>query len=382
MESRRVQRVGASTLAVSLPRDWVKTVGLKKGDIVFLTQDEDGALKVMAAKQRVEEPSRMIEVNADLCKDLEMLYRVLAGCYALGYDVIKVVSTSRLGKRQIETVRRVVQKMMGIGIVEEAYNQITIQCLMDVTKFPIDTLIRRLYVIASTMHREVTDALSNFDVSIAEEASRRKNEAEMMFRIIIRILDNCQEDRVMAKKMNIDDSMQILWCRLAAQYLRLTADWAEKAAKKVTKLEKYHEIIGEYLLKKIIEISERSYGICSKAVDSFFSNDINLASHAIENYNEIQKAEEQLQEAICRHTYLHSRSFAVSKYFKGKEPIEPCMLAQISFIIWSIRRIAELGAEIAEIAIHKALSKHTKLIKKIQKQDNSKNSLYIPKSLQ
>ena len=32
MESRKVQRVGSSSLAVSLPNEWVKEVGLKKDE--------------------------------------------------------------------------------------------------------------------------------------------------------------------------------------------------------------------------------------------------------------------------------------------------------------------------------------------------------------
>jgi len=56
----------------------------------------------------------------------------------------------------------------------------------------------------------------------------------------------------------------------------------------------------------------------------------------------------------------------VEKYFKGKKSIEPCMMAQLSFMIWSSRRIAELGSEIAETAINKALCKHTKLCREIE----------------
>jgi len=94
--------------------------------------------------------------------------------------------------------------------------------------------------------------------------------------------------------------------------------------------------------------------------------DIQLANKAIETYNEIQQTEEMLQERVCSSAYLHGKNFSVSKYFKGKKPIEACAVAQISFLIWGARRIAEIGSEIAETAIHRVLCKDTKMCKTLK----------------
>jgi len=365
LEYRKVQRVGASTLSVSLPNDWVKNVGLKKGDIIFFDRDDDGTLKLMTDKQMEDESAKAVEINVDLCKNPNMLSRVLKGVYSLGYDAIKVTSANRLKSEQLIKIRELTHSIMGIGIMEETHNQAMIQCSIDLTKFPLQTLLRRLYIIASTIHKEVIEAFSKLDRSIAEEAIRRKEEAETMFWVIVRLLNSCQKDKIIARKLNIEEPMNILWYRFIAQYLRLIADWAAKIAEKAIALREYREIIGEYLLEEMIKINERAYGVCHMAVNSFFSNDIELANQAIDIYSEIQKTEEQLQEAICSHAYLHDKSFSVSKYFKGKKPIEPCMVAQISFMIWSARRIAELGSEIAETAIHKTLLKHTNICKEV-----------------
>ena len=65
-----MQCVGASTLSVSLPNDWVKSVGLKKGNVVFFDQDDDGTLKIVTDKQIGKEYTKTVEINADLCKNL------------------------------------------------------------------------------------------------------------------------------------------------------------------------------------------------------------------------------------------------------------------------------------------------------------------------
>lgn len=362
-----MQRVGASTLAVSLPNEWVKSVGLKRGDTIFFEQEKDRTLRIITVKQTSEEQAKTIEINADICKDPKKLSRILMGVYALGYDIVNVVSDQRLNIEQMDKIRDVTRELMGLGIMEESPNHVLVQCSIDLTKFPIHTLLRRLYIIASTMHREVINSLSERDVKLAEEAMRRKKEAEMMFWVIVRLLNSCQKDKKASMKLKIENPMQILWYHLAAQYLRLIADWAEKIAEKAVALRKASdvmgEVIGEQLLKDMIEINERAYSVCHMAVNSFFSTDADLANQTIEKYDDIQKAEEQLQEDICSHAYLLGKSFSVSKYFKGRNPMEPCVVAQISFLIMGARRIAELGSEIAEIAIHKLLCGQTKICK-------------------
>lgn len=363
MESRKVQRVGASSLAVSLPNEWAKEVGLKKGQLVFFKEDEDNILKIMTSSQIEEQPESTVELNGDFCKDPKMLGRALMGVYSLGYDSIKVVSSRRLSGEQVNKIRSVTRELMGMGIMEETPNSLLIQCSIDATKFPITTLLRRLFIISSTMHREMIDALPNFDVELSNEAIRRDKEAYTMFWLIVRLLNSCQRNKHIASQMGINNPSFIIWYRLIAQYLRLVADWANQSADKVIALNQSKERVGSELIQKIIEINERAYGMCHEAINSFFSMDIQLANKAIETYQEIQQTEEMLQERVCSSAYLHGKNFSVSKYFKGKKHIEACAVAQISFLIWGARRIAEIGSEIAETATHRVLCKDTKMCK-------------------
>jgi phosphate uptake regulator len=366
MESRKVQRVGSSSLAVSLPNEWVKEVGLKKGQLVFFNEDEGNILKIMTAGQIEKQPDSTVELNGDFCKDPEILGRALMGVYSLGYDSIRIVSSTRLSSEQVNKIRSITRELMGMGIMEETPNSLLIQCSIDTTKFPINTLLRRLFIISSTMHREMIDSLQKFDMELAGEAIRRDKEAYTMFWVIVRLLNSCQRDKGIASQMDIDIPTLTIWYRLIAQYLRLIADWAHQIAEKVIALNQSKERIGEELIQKLIEINERSYGMCHEAINSFFSSDIQLANKAIETYHEIQQTEETLQERVCSSAYLHGKNFSVSKYFKGKKPIEACVVAQISFLIWGARRIAEIGAEIAETATHRVLCKDTKLCKALK----------------
>ncbi|NWG09217.1 MAG: phosphate uptake regulator PhoU [Nitrososphaerales archaeon] len=90
METRKVQQVGFSTLIVSLPRDWAREVGLKRGDIVTFNK-EDGALKITPGIEHEKKELVKCTINADLCKEPRLLTRIITANYILGRDTIQVV---------------------------------------------------------------------------------------------------------------------------------------------------------------------------------------------------------------------------------------------------------------------------------------------------
>lgn len=61
MEQRKIQKVGQSTLSVSLPRDWLNLAGVKQGDTVYLAQGRKGDLRILS-KNLVEEEENILIV--------------------------------------------------------------------------------------------------------------------------------------------------------------------------------------------------------------------------------------------------------------------------------------------------------------------------------
>ncbi len=362
MESRKIQQVGSSTLAVSLPREWARKIGVRHGDSIYLQEERDGTLRIVPENLKERKPpEKTTIVNADLCVEEGMLKRTLMGNYALGVDSIKVISSSRITGQHINEIREAVRSLMGLGIMEESPDHVTLQCSIDVTKFPINTSIMRLYMIASTMHKEAIDAMQNSNVKIAEETVQRRGEATIMFWAMTRLLSVAQDDHVLAENIGIEDPMDLLWYRVVSLCLERIAGWSENIAEEVIELEAAHGTLGKYLLARVQETSDMTYGICHKAVNCLYTRDMKMANNAIETYAQVREMEEKLQKAMCTYSKLKSQFFSVDRYFVGQNPPNPCTIAQLSLIIWSLRRIAELGREIADVSIQRALRKDTKL---------------------
>jgi len=345
VEGRKVQRVGHSTLAVSLPHEWVKEVGLRQGDLLMCNPEKDGALRLVPGSmaQRKAEVRECL-INSDLCDESGMLERIVVGNYVLGREIIRVVSAKRIKGEHLDEIRRTVRRLMGLGIIEETPTQVALQCSIDPVKFPIHMAMRRLYVIASTMHKEAIQALTERDLKLADETVRREEEADMIYWLIIRLASVAQQDKALARELGLEESMQILSSRVLVHFLERIGDWGELIAKNVLEIGAYGTKIKPLVIDSISQLSDLAQAVCHKAMDCFFTGDVLLANSAIETYKKIiETKEEKLIQEI------------------STEVPDAAVCMRLRAVIWGIRRIAELGAEVAEITIDRALERPSKI---------------------
>ena len=220
MESRKIQKVGAATLTISLPKNWVTQRSLKKGDQVFLVEEGD-TLRIMPGPA-MEERRRQWEqylIDADLCDDAGLLERIIVGNYVLGRQKLIVKSSGRLRSEHIEEVRRTSKKLMGLGIIEETASKITLQCSLDPANYPLDALIKRLFNLGATMLDEALEAVVTGDKVLAEDAIKREDDADMMYWLILRLVLSAQMDEALVEQLGMRSRLEIPGYRVIARDL-------------------------------------------------------------------------------------------------------------------------------------------------------------------
>src|SRR3990172_6589750 len=104
-ESRKVQRLGYSSLGVSLPKDWAKGLGVEPGTTVVLVREDDGSLRIRAgdAKPAALTTTECV-LDADACSRPGTLRRLLVGAYVVGRNSIRVRSRSGLSPEHVREV--------------------------------------------------------------------------------------------------------------------------------------------------------------------------------------------------------------------------------------------------------------------------------------
>ena len=118
MELRRVQMTGGSSYVITLPKEWIKSVNIKKNDQLGLTRQSDGSILItptLVEKQIKNE--KIFTVNEGT--DQKYLFRQLIGAYISGYDSIKIRSKERIPSKITASIRNYTQITIGQEVVEE-----------------------------------------------------------------------------------------------------------------------------------------------------------------------------------------------------------------------------------------------------------------------
>jgi phosphate uptake regulator len=329
-------------MTVSLPSQWAKENNINPGDLVFLTPEKDGTLKIVPRQVAQREEADEYIVNADACEDHGMLERIVVGCYILGRDVIRVISSTRIAKEHVDEIRRVVRKLIGLGILEETPKSILLQCSVDPSKFKLDMLIRRLSLISSTILAEAMQALLDNNEALANEAISREDEADTIYYLAVRLLLSAQLKPEIAEQIGATDVLFIPATRLILQYLELIADYSQDMAKKILDLDIYREKLSKDVTEKIFCLGELSQTIFQKAVDCVFARDLKVANGLLEMQRGLDLKSDRLMRELPEIPYLRS-------------------------IISCLTKIGDIGATIADIAINRALEQPSKEVESIIK---------------
>jgi phosphate uptake regulator len=340
LESRKVQKVGYSTLTVSLPSEWTKQNNINPGDIVFIMPERDGTLKIMPSQFALKEEAEEYIINADACDETGMLERIIVGSYMLGRDVLRVISSTRISKEHVDEIRGIVPKLIGLGILEETPKNVLLQCSVDPSKFKLDMLIRRLSLIASTILSEAMQAFQENNEDLAMEAISREDEADTIYYLAVRLLLSAQAKPEIAEQIGATDVLFIPATRLILQYLELIADYSEDIAKKIVELKVYHDRIPSDVVQRIFHIGELAQTVFQKALDCIFTRDLRVANGVLEMKEVLEREAERLMR---------------------EAPEIPYLRAYIS----CLTKIADKGATIADIAINRALEQPKKDVENI-----------------
>jgi len=343
MEVRKVQKVGHSTLTVSLPRDWVEQVGLKQGEVVTLRRTDDGALRLIPGLGRDGNEPTVAKVNADLCKEHELLSRIITGNYIEGRDSVVITTSKDLTSEHLWEIRSTVQRLMGLSIVEQTPKQVVIQSFVDPSKFPVAGLIQRLHRVGLSMQEAAIKALLEKRQDIAGEVLQMENEADKIYWLIVRQLILATTKIGAARDIGVFNPQHALGNRIVAKYLECIADCSESIAKEVIGIKDEDYQQHKTVLQEITEMSAAVQSISDNTMKAFSKLDIGLANKSIEDGKRAQGRNRKVSDRIVDE--VHNRNVALG----------------VRSIAWNLTEIARYCQMIAEVTINRYLEEPSEI---------------------
>ncbi len=263
---RRIIRFGNSSFVVSLPKDWISKHKLKKGDLIYFSENPDNEL-VLAPKNSQDIPvDNPITIETDDKTVLE-IQRELTSAYINSFN--EIIFTGKKVSEKKEIIGKIVSEKMGIEITEESSSQVTVKDILDFESLSFERSVKRMDNIIKSMFEELIIGLRGpvFKEWTFKEMSRADRDVNKMYFLILKIVRRCQSDTTSMRKLKVDSRTvsNASWLAFHSEYI---GDELKRIAKFLTQ-EKIIESERKHLLDVILAL-EKEY---IETLSSYHRND-------------------------------------------------------------------------------------------------------------
>jgi len=341
-ETRKLQFTGKSSYIVSLPKQWILDLGLKRGDKIRVTRKGSSALQIYPPEfypKVTRSEDAKIEIDTE--EEPATIIRKLISLYFLGFKTLNIKpKTGMLKPVQRTAIKGAVKRMlMGAEIISDSSSGITIQVLVNMLELSVDGAFKRMIHLAKSMLNDAILSVREVNLDLAKEVINTDDEVDRFGFYIIRQLKIAIQNEHMLKEMGFGNARNCLGYRLVVKNIERTGDHAAFIAKDLLEFKKG---IKKEILAKIQDMNDFSVSVLDDACLALFKGDYVQAEKTIEKSVEIAKYEKKV--------------FDSTKSLRDDEEIY-----RIRRMAENIRRISEYASDIAEIVlninIEKALKK-------------------------
>jgi len=331
-EQRKLQVTGGSTYILSLPKEWVTRNQLEKGSSIIINEEDDGSLSINPSKH--EKPERKSEalIRVSPSDSSDGVMRKAISAYLVGYSILRIRAQSQqsfpVGLRNY--LKRFARNyLVGTEIVTDSPTELTLQILLNYQDLSVQSALRRMTIIAASMHKEAAASLGNLDYSAAKAVVETDQEVNRFSLYIVRLLKMAITNIKTVKEIGLSNQRECIGYRLIAKSVERTADHATNIAKNMLTLK---DPIKPELLERTEKLSNLAISMFESSVEALFRHDYNLAEKVIEKLGQIHKLE---------------KDAVVSSQDVGVDQIPSLRL-----LIESIRRTAEYASDISEVVLN------------------------------
>jgi len=349
---RRVQCTGRGSYIISLPKEWVEDVGLKRGsEIAFSTQlDKTLTLvprKIMEkeGKNGVAKPKEYF-INVDPKEAPESALRMIRALYAIGADIIRIhfKNVKDVPKYKMEAKNFVRDTFLGAEIIDETPNEITLQILIKHSEFGIEKAVRRMAIVALAANRDAIASLKDHSTSLFDSVIQAHNDVKRLGLYIVRQLKYGIE-RNLYRELGFKTPKEFLLYRIAVNDIE---NIGENALNIVNHIGEFQKLIDDQTLfikgpideevsAQLVNFYVQAQQLYEDAIKAVFKRDYKDAEKIISKRESLAPLENELIMLIS------------SKKF------DPNVASIFRFIFDSSRRIMDYSRNMAELALNRTV---------------------------
>lgn len=343
---RKVHRVGTSSLAVTLPSDWARAVGLKPGDAVAYLQADDTSLMVIPSRLEASGPRRaLLQVPSRAAP--AQVERLLIGCYIAGFDEIEVRAGGPMDAGLLEGLRGAISRLTGFVAVATEGNVFVARSYLDASQGTVDELVHRLMGLTEAMVARAPALIGNRDADAAREIMALGEQADRLYYLTVRLILSSLSGRSPGARTGLPSPQDAVGCRLVAKALEEICDSIEALADMVLRTEGGDWDMDPSVTMRAAAFGDRIRGLLRTAVQAFFENDVSGAERVLGDLVEMERGKEHFLQEVLR--MVHSPLGAVVLGVAAVNLRDVCRFTRVIGEVALNNALRQTAGRIAEI---------------------------------
>ena len=222
VETRKIQRLGTSSLIVTLPKEWARRVGVRPGSLVQVVS-EGRILKIIPVSEDGGRESVVVEGLSE-----PELVGVAVNClYLIGFDDV-VIKAEGVDPSLLAEVRKRASSLLGTEVLEDE-GKLRVSVLLDDSRVDPSSMVKAIGVVAGNMARVACAALEG-----SIDAARAESDIEQLRRDMVSYQHTVI--RYMMKALAGSHSVETAYMALSVNVLSLINDRIAAVAQEAIRL--------------------------------------------------------------------------------------------------------------------------------------------------
>ena len=349
---RRVQCTGRGSYIISLPKEWVEDIGLKRGSEIAFNIQPDCTLtlvprSIMEKEGRTDaNKPKEYYISIDPKEPPQATIRMIRALYAIGADIIRVhfKNTQDVTKYKNEIKNLARDHFLGSEIIDETQDEITLQILIKHSEFPLEKAVRRMAIVALAANRDAIAALKDRNSALFESVISAHNDVNRLGLYIVRQLKHGIE-RNLYRELGFRTPKEFLLYRIAVNDIESIAQNAMNIINNLGTLQKLideqtlflKDPVDEEIYNQLVYFSTQAHQLYDDSIKALFKRDYKDAEKLISKREALFPLENELIMLM------------------SSKKLDPNIASVLRLIFDSSRRIMDYSRNMAELTLNRTV---------------------------
>ncbi len=349
---RRVQSTGRGSFIISLPKEWVQDVGLKRGSEIAFNLEPDQSLMLVPRKIREkaegEEGAKLKEyyISVDPEEDIQSTLRLIQALYVISADIMRIHFRGPTDPTKCKTEIKNFTKetFLGSEIIDETEDELTLQILIRQSEFPIEKAVRRMGIIALSANKDAVAALKSRDKALFQSVVSAHHDVNRLGLYAVRQLKFGIEHG-MYRELGFRTPKEFLLYRIIVNDIK---NMGEDAVNIINNLATFQKLVDDQLLfiKEPMDEEVYSQMLSFNAIAHQLFEDATKAMFK-RDYNDAEKLIPK------RASYVTLENDLIR--LMSSKKLDPNIASILRLVMDSSRRILDYAQNIAELTLNRTV---------------------------